>query len=156
MLTNKSIDLMNEDIEQTIKIFRENHQLTKLADGVYEGLVWRNRIKGLNEDLSGIILGDSDYYIPSYGVCDSYKQIFDRYPQIKSSTRTFTVFLRKIVANDEPPQGGWRWHKNGTYIGVHRPQYEHIYDDRNEIPEVYMFSIVEYIPENIPHGTPDT
>lgn len=79
----------------------------------------------------------------SYGVCDHYGQIFAKIPELlNSQERAFIVSVTEIVAKDQSPEGGWRWHKWGGYIGNHEPQCEYIYDEP-EIEKVYVYHIYE-------------
>ena len=52
-----------------------------------------------------------------YGVCDNIDQIFERDPYIdafKKSKKDYVIVIHWIPKENN---GGWRWHKWGTYIG---------------------------------------
>ena len=66
---------------------------------------------------------------PNGGVCDDLAQIFEQCPEIvRDEERKFIISLTPIVRADQSPQGGWRWHKWGDYIGNHSPKYEYLYE----------------------------
>lgn len=84
----------------------------------------------------------SDYFGP-YGVCDNVQQILDQCPELEASTdRQFLITVTPIVRANQEPQGGWRWHKWGEYIGEHNPQHEYLYDEK-DIDQVLVFHIYE-------------
>ncbi len=75
----------------------------------------------------------------SYGVCDSPEQFMATVgPFLEASPDEYVVSFTPIRKADQPPDGGWRWHKWGPYIGEHRPQCEYIYDEP-AIDEVYVY-----------------
>lgn len=78
-----------------------------------------------------------------YGVCDSYQQILDQ-ADIEESGRLFVISITPIIKEDQPEQGGWRWHKWGPYIGTHEPQCEYLHDEP-EIEKVYVYHIYELL-----------
>lgn len=86
----------------------------------------------------------------SYGVCDSPEQFLghDLGKWIEVSEKYYVVSFTKISKASQPAQYGWRWHKWGSYIGVHEPQYEYLYDEGDEIQEVYCYQVYECISEN--------
>lgn len=79
-----------------------------------------------------------------YGVCDSWEQIVERWPVLVTSPRKFVIGLTEVVKADEPPQGGWRWHKWGDYIGIHEPMEEYLHDEP-VVQRVWCFHIIEII-----------
>lgn len=72
-----------------------------------------------------------------YGVCDNYQQIFEVCPEILESDRKFVVTVHHLTKKDQSPEGGWRWHKWGPYIGKQTPTTEYLYDEP-VIEEVYV------------------
>ena len=84
-----------------------------------------------------------------YGVCDGIENLLEVIPELTSTSwcfaeREFVVLLHKIAKNDQPSEGGWRWHKWGDYIGTQTPTTEYIYDEP-EIEVVYCYHIYEKI-----------
>ena len=93
-------------------------------------------------------LDEYDHYpdtaVGPYGVCDTVEQLLAACPELEAPGREFVVTVTAIRKADEPPQGGWRWHKWGEYIGTQTPQCEYIYDEPN-IEEVLCFHIYERV-----------
>tara|TARA_Y100000310_G_C20444902_1_gene697881 strand:+ start:93 stop:428 length:336 start_codon:yes stop_codon:yes gene_type:complete len=83
-----------------------------------------------------IHLGDAVYF----GVCDSIDQVFDRHPDIQESAQRFVVALTLERKEEQPSDGGWRWHKWGEYIGTQEPQFEYLFDEP-EIEQVYTYGV---------------
>ena len=83
--------------------------------------------------------------IDVYGVCDSIEQIIKQCPELQDPIRQFVITVTPIIRKDEPPSGGWRWHKWGSYIGRHTPEHEYIYDEKN-IEKVLVYHIHEKLP----------
>lgn len=77
-----------------------------------------------------------------YGVCDNYHQILAQWPLIESSPRRFLISLAEIRRANQPPRGGWRWHKWGPYIGKKTPTTEYL-DDEPEIDHIFVYHIYE-------------
>ena len=73
-----------------------------------------------------------------YGVCDTPEQVLEKWPSLLTDENRFVILFTEITRKDNP---GWRWHKNGEYIGTQNPEYEHIGDEK-DIERVLMFSIV--------------
>ena len=78
----------------------------------------------------------------SYGVCDSYEQILEQCPALQDPNRQFVITITPIVRANQSPEGGWRWHKWGPYIGTFNPQCEYLYDEVG-IDRVFCFHIYE-------------
>lgn len=78
-----------------------------------------------------------------YGVCDNYKQILERYNNLLSNpNKNYVIGLSVVERKNQSPEGGWRWHKWGEYIGTQNPEHEYLYDDTH-IDKVYCFHIYE-------------
>lgn len=83
--------------------------------------------------------------IGHYGVCDSYEQVLEKCPELRlDKDRKFVVTVTKIQKATQPPEGGWRWHKWGEYIGTQEPTSEYIYDEPL-IEEVFCYHIYEIL-----------
>ena len=94
-------------------------------------------------------LRDYEHYpdglsVEAYGVCDTPEQLLEKCPELEESDRRFVVTVHHLRKEDEPAEGGWRWHKWGPYIGEHEPQCEYLYDEP-EIEEVYVYHIYEKV-----------
>lgn len=85
-----------------------------------------------------------------YGVCDSVEQFLEVYKDaLAEPHRRFVVGFTCVRKADEPPDGGWRWHKWGPYIGKQKVSgCEYLYDEPN-VEQVYCFSIIELYPDHI-------
>lgn len=81
----------------------------------------------------------------AYGVCDTFEQVLEQCPELEADpNREFVLFVVKVCKDDQPEQGGWRWHKWGPYIGTHQPECEYLYDEVG-IEHVYCYHIHERI-----------
>lgn len=80
----------------------------------------------------------------AYGVCDNVEQLLKHFPELEASDRKFVVTLSEVRKDEQPPSGGWRWHKWGPYIGNHDCQYEYLYDEVG-IEAVLVYHIYELI-----------
>lgn len=79
----------------------------------------------------------------SYGVCDNYEQIIEKYKILTTSESLFSIVITPMIKNEQPESGGWRWHKWGSYIGEHEITSEYLYDEE-DIEKVYVFHIYEF------------
>ena len=84
---------------------------------------------------------DLDIY-NSYGVCDHYKQVLERITELQNPDRFFIMSVTPVLKANQSPEGGWRWHKWGPYIGTKTPTCEYLYDEP-EIDQVYVYHILE-------------
>ena len=81
-----------------------------------------------------------------YGVADNYNQVLKKYKEmLMNPDKNYVVSYIWIHKLEEPAQGGWRWHKWGEYIGIHKPEHEHIYDEADPIYSVICYHIFEII-----------
>jgi hypothetical protein len=82
----------------------------------------------------------------SYGVVDSPEQLFHLAGHaLMGDTRKFIVCFVPIRKENQPYEGGWRWHKWGTYYGSKDPKHEYLYDEDDSIQEVWLFKILEIL-----------
>lgn len=99
---------------------------------------------------SNFLEGFEDYPVFStdfncYGVCDCWPQIIHACPEIAESLdRQFVITLTEVEKEKQPPEGGWRWHKWGPYIGTENPQCEYLHDEEG-IERVYVYHVYELI-----------
>jgi hypothetical protein len=98
------------------------------------------------------IVGEIEEYfdfggeLGSYGVCDCFEQIKSKYADwFNDSEYKFCVSLTEVVKAEQSPDGGWRWHKWGQYIGIKKPQYEYLYDEDDDIQVVYCYHIYQLL-----------
>jgi hypothetical protein len=77
-----------------------------------------------------------------YGVCDRWEQIVERWPELVDSERRLVISMTEMRREHQSPEGGWRWHKWGEYIGTQEPTHEYLYDEKH-IDSVFTFHIME-------------
>lgn len=91
----------------------------------------------------------SEFYettISAYGVCDNLAQVKERYAEaIAHPTNPVVISMTKLTKKNQYPEGGWRWHKWGEYIGTQDPQCEYLADEP-VIEEVYVFHVYPVVP----------
>lgn len=86
---------------------------------------------------------DSRDYKDTYGVADSIEQIAAFYAdEVNDPYRQYCIGVTPVTKADQPSDGGWRWHKWGSYIGTKTPTTEYLYDEP-EIEAVLVFDIFE-------------
>lgn len=79
----------------------------------------------------------------NYGVCDNHEQILNRFKDLLAdSSKKYVIGLSTVERKNQSPDGGWRWHKWGEYIGTQNPKNEYLYDDTH-IDKVYCYHIYE-------------
>lgn len=79
--------------------------------------------------------------IQEYGVCDTPEQAVQKLG-LRDLPERYVISFVRIRRDEQPADGGWRWHKWGDYIGDHEPQCEYLHDEP-EIEEVYTFHVYE-------------
>lgn len=94
---------------------------------------WRREIFRRYQDVT---------YPCDYGVVDYPAQVVETFPLIIEDERPLIITLGEVRKDRQSDQGGWRWHKGGTYYGVHEPQCEYIYDEP-DIDAVWVFHIMQ-------------
>lgn len=127
--------------------------LTRLAQGVYEpkfSFNGRVPIGGLVPD-EDHMYPRLDPYLDAYGVADTWDQVLTRYSTVLGAPgRTFVLMCTPVRREDQPVEGGWRWHKWGGYIGTRTPTAEYLRDEP-EIEDVVCYHIFEVV---LPHPDP--
>lgn len=116
-LSGESLPMPRDTREQNNRIIERLDRLTKEAIKL-EYLKLEDRIP------------------PPYGVCDSPEQFLAKFRSWNGY-----VWMKEIKRKDQPPNGGWRWHKWGEYVGVHSKlvrETEYLYDAKT-IDSQYVF-----------------
>ena len=91
---------------------------------------------------------NSPIYWCEYGVADNASQVLDYYERLLAeygdymNGRKFVVTMTPVFREDQPENGGWRWHKWGAYIGNFVQQHEYLYYEEG-IDYVWVFTILE-------------
>ena len=87
-----------------------------------------------------------DPYRSIYGVCDNAEQAIDycreKLADSLDKNQEYLLVLVPLIREFQEPDGGWRWHKWGRYIGVQEPEAEYLYDEE-DIDLVYVFKLVK-------------
>lgn len=79
--------------------------------------------------------------LSTYGVADNLEQIVRYYEAtIRNPEVRAAISVYPIWREHQPDHNGWRWHKNGEYIGAQNPQHEYLADDTH-IKYVLSFHI---------------
>ena len=77
----------------------------------------------------------------AYGIADSIEQIVGYYHAVIGNPKNKVVIaLRELNREKQDSSGGFRWHKNGKYIGTKNPQHEYFYDDKH-IDKIVTFHV---------------
>lgn len=118
-------------------------ETVKLADGVYQiGHFGGTSFLWDYEHYPELRLADGEWFGP-YGVCDNYQQVLDQCPMLtEDESRRFVITVKEVRRELQHPEGGWRWHKWGAYIGTKTPTCEYLYDEP-EIESVFVYHIYE-------------
>ena len=90
----------------------------------------------------------------AYGVGDSEEQLISLIkPLLEAiSTRWFVCSLVTIIKEDQPEEGGWRWHKWGPYIGDKKPKNEYLYNEGEDITQAVVYHIYEVASPDLIRG----
>jgi hypothetical protein len=110
----------------------------RLQEGVYECAHWSFTRETSNRLEEYDNLPDKDIFC--YGVCDSPEQLLAALPQTIASDRAYCISMVSLEKKNESPEGGWRWHKWGPYIGTQKKTCEYLYDEP-EVEKVYTYHI---------------
>lgn len=87
-----------------------------------------------------------DYDLSPYGVCDNIEQVKERYKKwFEHPDFKFCVAFTKVLKSEQPESGGWRWGKWGEYIGEKTPRSDYLYDEGDDIQEIYCFHIYQIL-----------
>ena len=110
------------------------------------------RIRGANHPHTGVYINRNDVYdivmnkTPwksfDYGVCDDYTQVLEKYRDKIKSDKEYVIVLQVIHKQGQYSLNGWKWSKQGPYIGKQKQEAEYLFDEPM-ITEVYEYSIFE-------------
>jgi hypothetical protein len=92
-----------------------------------------------------------DLAVSSYGTADSLDQVLAHFADfVADPVRQYVIQIGVVSKGDQPAEGGWRWHRNGPYIGRRNPQCEYLADEPH-IEAVLSFGIHEVrLPDHTP------
>ena len=113
------------------------------AKRVYRGIYLAHL--NFHLDLRGLVADQwPDFPVTStfcgYGVVDHWTQL--PLQDLMKDPRPLMVYLTRVRADEQPPNGGWRWHKWGPYLGVHEVSQEYLFDTPG-VSEVWCFQAME-------------
>jgi len=134
-----------------------NSGAKKLAKGFYlvthfsfEHVIGEHRViqdwSGEESDWARRKQERADFKLPPdvYGVCDTPEQFMERYAAaFEAAPSKYIVSFNIQKKEHQSPDGGWRWHKWGTYIGDKQPQEEYLFDEGPEITQATCFHVYE-------------
>jgi hypothetical protein len=101
-------------------------------------------------------LYDSPDHLPDFGTCDDDEQFLRRFPHILTSEKKYFVVFSVHDKKDEPPIGGFRFHKNGQYYGEQECEGYEYFVDEPHMETVCSFAILELtdrVNQRIPRNT---
>jgi len=76
-----------------------------------------------------------------FGVADNPEQVLKHFKTVINNPDVEVVIsFTPIYKSEQPEDGGWRWHKWGTYIGDHEIQHEYLYDEEG-IEKVLVYQV---------------
>lgn len=85
-------------------------------------------------------------YLGPYGVADSIEQVKNKYAKwLNDPELNFCISFTEIKKSEQEPEGGWRWHKWGEYIGNKDPQHEYLYDEGDDIQSVFVYHVYQLL-----------
>lgn len=70
-----------------------------------------------------------------FGSADSWQQVLDVVTEFAESDDAYILTFSRLTPQDN---AGWRWHKNGEYIGNQQPCYEYL-GDCDHIAEIVAY-----------------
>lgn len=77
----------------------------------------------------------------AYGTADNVQQVLERFERVIANPDIKVVFgFNNVYRENQSESGGWRWHKNGEYIGNQKPTHEYLYDDTH-IDKIIQFHV---------------
>jgi len=137
MLIDEQMVLATNHILALVASVNKSGATRKIKKGIYEVGHF-----GSSNFLPGYAGRPEDLSISAYGVCDNEDQVIEKCPELQDEEREFVITLTRVEKANEPPYGGWRWHKWGPYIGTHKPEHEYLYDEEG-IERVFVYHIYE-------------
>ena len=144
MLVNVNIK-RDLGLEQMLALIGQGGRPVNVSDGIYisPSFSFGNDIQNKHQDYPEF---DGSYEYSPYGVCDEIEQVLTRYDKfLNDPDKKYCVSFTKISKSEQSESGGWRWHKWGEYIGTKTPQCEYLYDEGEDITEVYCYHIYEIL-----------
>lgn len=125
----------NKDLEPRLQFIQDSFKSCRKEEGVFETSSYlRNIDKTLDpwscfDPETGGFSKDWKS-LSSYGVADSLDQVKDKYKALISNPNMKTCLtFHTVLKEDQPEEYGFRFHKNGTYIGDVELTQEYLHDE---------------------------
>lgn len=142
----------NEIIEESINKIKSLsmtdilNSINVIQDGIYETNLSSDLISNLcNIKLEKFgHLGLKD----EYGMADNYEQLLKYYPELLNGDKKHIVLTEWLYRDDENRDSGFRYHKNGPYLGEKEIRSEYFNNDTH-IDKILLFNILEVIEEDV-------
>lgn len=109
----------------------------QVSTGIYKDAGFNSR--GLSSQIDS-----NDYDNNHYGVADNVEQIIKKFPSINDEDGKYIIAYQRLSRDEEPQDGGWRWHKWGEYIGDKEPQCEYLAHEP-EIESIIVFNVFKLV-----------
>lgn len=106
------------------KIANSNPHLSLMREGGYYNQI-------CVDDMVGYCVADNEQQVKDW--FESFKDRYDGH---------YIIAMTPVYKNAQPERDGWRWEKNGEYIGTQNSQADYLYDEP-EIEMVYMVNLIE-------------
>lgn len=136
-LVSKVKGLKMEDIHNNLK---------EVHTGIYETSLEISVIADIAK------INFSEYYHfgvkDEYGMADNYEQILDFYPELNDPNKKYIVVCEWLYRDSDNPGSGFRYHKNGPYIGNLNPKHAYFNDDTH-IEKLLLYHVIEVLEENV-------
>jgi hypothetical protein len=117
--------------------------LRKKTQRRYKRLVKKNKEDQFYQKLEMLFTA-----FPAYGITDSPEYFINAYSYCLASTHVNICVVFKYAGKPKDANVGWRWHKNGPYLGKQGvPQYEYFADEEGFENGVWFFHIYEVKPK---------
>lgn len=113
----------------------------RIQQGVYKSRWWNFELEFRSRQDFALDYPDLGSDFDAFGVCDSPEQLVGKLPaSVAEGPNKYVVSMVEVRRSDEPPEGGWRWHKWGGYIGDKTPTTEYLHDEP-EIDAVWTYHV---------------
>lgn len=151
------MDSFVEYVESLSKVKSTSDFVEVVDTGIYKGYLDKHALKEYF-DIDGNKIEEYYSFSPrnmdevnnfdnireNYGTADNIEQVLKHYPELIDEERKFIVVYNDLIRAEMPPFYGFRYGKNGSYIGNQNPQSEYFYDDKH-IDKIIIYHIYEIL-----------
>lgn len=136
------VDVIVRETAET-EVFSHRRRTIRLQKGVYQSYHYNFELEFRRAQAIDLDFPDLEDNFNSYGVADSVEQILAALPsEVIDGPRQYVLNVVQVRREDQHPEGGWRWHKWGAYIGTRVLTHEYLYDE-SEIEEVWCYQVYQ-------------